>query len=139
MRTRTSRGKNGQARKQLIGDESNFPSSRDNEALERAITHATEFLSGLDERSVAPTVTLDELRSRLGSALAEAGIDPCQVIDDLVADTAGGHLGSVSGRFFAWVIGGSLPSALAADWLTSAWDQNAGTYACGPAAAVETA
>jgi aromatic-L-amino-acid decarboxylase len=34
------------------------------------------------------------------------------------------------------VIGGSLPSALAADWLTSAWDQNAGLYACGPAAAV---
>ncbi len=45
-------------------------------------------------------------------------------------------LGSAGGRFFGWVIGGSLPSALAADWLTSAWDQNAGHHACSPAAAV---
>jgi hypothetical protein len=87
MRTRTSRGKIGQGRTQLIDDESNFPSSRVHEALQRAITHATEYLNGLDERSVAPTVTLDELRSRLGSALPEAGIDPCEVIDDLVAHT----------------------------------------------------
>lgn len=79
---------------------------------------------------------LDELRSRLGTPLSDAGVDPCRVIDELVASTAGGHLGSAGGRFFAWVIGGSLPSALAADWLTSVWDQNAGLYAVGPAAAV---
>ncbi|MEM7316532.1 MAG: aminotransferase class V-fold PLP-dependent enzyme, partial [Planctomycetota bacterium] len=41
-----------------------------------------------------------------------------------------------SGRFFAWVIGGSLDSALAADWLTSTWDQNAALFSCSPAAAV---
>lgn len=117
-------------------EESAFHSSRTREALERAISHATEYLNSLDERSVAATVTLDELRSRLGAALPEVGLNPCQVIDELVANTAGGHLGSAGGRFFAWVIGGSLPSALAADWLTSAWDQNAGLYACGPAAAV---
>jgi glutamate/tyrosine decarboxylase-like PLP-dependent enzyme len=58
------------------------------------------------------------------------------VIEDLLQDVRAGLLGSAGGRFFAWVIGGSLPSALAADWLTSAWDQNAGMYACGPAAAV---
>src|SRR6185295_10688147 len=45
-------------------------------------------------------------------------------------------LGSAGGRFFGWVIGGALPAALGADWLTTAWDQNAGLYACGPAAAV---
>ena len=58
------------------------------------------------------------------------------MIDELVAATEGGQLGSASGRFFAWVIGGALPSALAADWLASTWDVNATIYACGPAAAV---
>jgi glutamate/tyrosine decarboxylase-like PLP-dependent enzyme len=47
-----------------------------------------------------------------------------------------GILGSSGGRFLAWAIGGSLPAALAADWLASTWDQNAALYACGPAAAV---
>ena len=58
------------------------------------------------------------------------------MIDDLVADVEGGILGSQSGRFFAWVIGGGGPAAMAADWLTTAWDQNAGIHACGPAASV---
>ena len=48
----------------------------------------------------------------------------------------GGIIDSAGGRFFGWVIGGSLPAALAADWMTSTWDQNAGLYACAPAAAV---
>ena len=106
------------------------------EALQRAMNHAAEFLHGLDERSVAATVSYEDLRSRLGKALSDSGMNARRVIDELVADTSGGHLGSAGGRFFAWVIGGSLPSALAADWLTSAWDQNAGMYAAGPAAAV---
>jgi glutamate/tyrosine decarboxylase-like PLP-dependent enzyme len=59
-----------------------------------------------------------------------------EVVDALVAGTAGGHLGSSGGRFFAWVIGGALDSALAADWLTSTWDQNAALHATAPAAAV---
>ena len=58
------------------------------------------------------------------------------MIDELVAATEGGHLGSARGRFSAWVIGGVLPSALAADWLVSTWDNNAALYTCGPAAAV---
>ena len=45
-------------------------------------------------------------------------------------------LGSAGGRFFGWVIGGVLPAAMAADWLTSAWQQNAALYACSPAASV---
>jgi aromatic-L-amino-acid decarboxylase len=53
-----------------------------------------------------------------------------------VRDVEGGIIGCTGGRFFGWVIGGTLPAALAADWLTSAWDQNAAIHACGPAEAV---
>jgi hypothetical protein len=45
-------------------------------------------------------------------------------------------VGSAGGRFFGWVVGGSLPTARAAGWLTAAWEQNAGIYVAGAAAAV---
>jgi glutamate/tyrosine decarboxylase-like PLP-dependent enzyme len=81
-------------------------------------------------------VDLHTLRSRLRRELPQHSLPAAQVIDELVADVEGGILGSAGGRFFGWVIGGSLPAALAADWLTSAWDQNAALYSTGPAAAV---
>jgi aromatic-L-amino-acid decarboxylase len=105
-------------------------------ALMRAAEHAFAWLEGLDVRSVATTASLDEMRARLGRPLAERGVAATQVIDDLVADVEGGILGSQSGRFFAWVVGGGGPAAMAADWLTTAWDQNAVTHAPGPAASV---
>ena len=105
-------------------------------ALDRAADHAREWIAGLGSRSVGATVDIETLRARLNVPLGDGGIDAVRVIDDLVAATEGGHLGCASGRFFAWVMGGALPSALAADWLTSAWDQNAVVYACAPAAAV---
>ena len=64
-----------------------------------------------------------ELRAALARPLSESGVEPEQVIDELVHDVAGGLLATPSGRFFGWVIGGTLPAALAADWLASAWDQ----------------
>ncbi|MGZ6015541.1 MAG: pyridoxal phosphate-dependent decarboxylase family protein [Phenylobacterium sp.] len=106
------------------------------DALTRAAEHAFAWLDGIDTRSVATTATLEQMRARLGRPLADRGVPPVRVIDDLVADTEGGILGSQGGRFFAWVIGGGLPAAMAADWLTTAWDQNAGIHACGPAASV---
>ena len=105
------------------------------ETLETAQYHALSFLKNL-ERCAAATVDLGTLRKRLSKPLSNAGIPPEQVITELVRDVEGGLLGSAGGRFFGWVIGGSLPAALAADWLTAAWDQNAALYACGPAAAV---
>ena len=107
-----------------------------NQALRRAFEHADHYLKTLEQRSVGATASLEQLRERLGGELGQQGLAPDRVINELIAATKGGHLGSAGGRFFAWVIGGSLESALAADWLTSAWDQNAGLYACGPAAAV---
>jgi aromatic-L-amino-acid decarboxylase len=105
-------------------------------ALQRVLDHATRYLDDLEQRPVHATAELNELRTRLGGALPERGTDPVQVIDDLVANTAGGHLGSAGGCFFAWVIGGALESALAADWLTSTWNQNAALFATSPSAAV---
>ncbi len=105
-------------------------------ALTRAAQHAMDWLDGVDARSVATTASVADLRARLGRPLADHGAPATDVIDDLVADTAGGILGSQSGRFYAWVIGGGLPAAMAADWLTTVWDQNAGVHACSPAASV---
>jgi glutamate/tyrosine decarboxylase-like PLP-dependent enzyme len=104
--------------------------------LAAAMRHALAHVDGVRERGVDATASLDELRRRIDVPLTEGGVAPERVIDELVAGIDGGIVGSAGPRFFGFVIGGSLPAALAADWLTSAWDQNAGLYACGPAAAV---
>ena len=104
--------------------------------LEATLRHALSYLENLDRRSVAATVNLHTLRHRLDQPLAVEGVAPEQVVDELVRDVDGGTLGSAGPRFFGWVIGGSLPAALAADWLTATWDQNAALFACAPAAAV---
>jgi glutamate/tyrosine decarboxylase-like PLP-dependent enzyme len=104
--------------------------------LARAFAHAADFLDDLGQDPVRATASVEELRRRLDQPLCRMGTDAPQVVDALVEATRGGHLGSASGRFFAWVIGGALPSALAADWLVSTWDNNAALYACGPASAV---
>ncbi len=104
--------------------------------LKRTTEHALSYLESLDDRAVCATATVAELRAALARPLSETGVEAQQVIDELAHDVAGGLLASPSGRFFGWVIGGTLPAALAADWLASAWDQNAAIYACGPAAAI---
>ena len=107
-----------------------------NRALEIAAKHAMAHLNGDASRSVGTTVPREELRERLSRPLSASGTDPRTVIEDLARDVEGGILRSTSGRFFGWVIGGTLPVALAADWLTSAWDQNAAIHATAPALAV---
>lgn len=108
----------------------------DHKALRRAATHSEAFLASLPHRHVATTSTLTELRTRLSRALPEQGRAPELVVDEMAAAIEGGQIGCASGRFFAWVIGGSLESAMALDWLTSCWDQNAALLGCSPAAAV---
>ena len=105
-------------------------------ALRRAADHAIEWLDGIGERSVAATVPIDELRARIAGPTPEHPTEAEAVIDDLVADTAGGLLGSPGGRFYAWVIGGAHPAGLAADWLVSAWNQNAAITDSSPAEAI---
>ncbi len=105
-------------------------------SLQTAFDCALTFLESANNKPVAAEVDLFTLRQRLNRVLTDEGVSPEQVIRELTEDVEGGILGSAGGRFFAWVIGGSLPAALAADWLTSTWDQNAALYACSPAAAV---
>lgn len=105
-------------------------------ALKRAFEYSLDYLETLETRPVQATAPYAELKSRLEYPLMKQGMAADQVIKDLIQDAEGGVLGSAGGRFFGWVIGGSLPAALAADWITSAWDQNAASYAAGPAEAV---
>ena len=105
-------------------------------ALNVAFNQGVAHLEHLDESSVAATADVATLRAQLDKPLAEKGLPAAQVVEELARDVQGGLLGSAGGRFFGWVIGGALPAAVAADWLTSAWQQNAGIYATSPAAAV---
>ena len=85
---------------------------------------------------VHASATLDELRTALGGPTPETATASETVVTDLAARAAPGLLGIPGPRYFGFVIGGSHPAALAADWLTSGWDNNAGLYAAAPAAAV---
>jgi glutamate/tyrosine decarboxylase-like PLP-dependent enzyme len=97
---------------------------------------AASYLEGISDRPIGWSTSVQELRSHLGGLLPELPVDPLQVVADLAASAEPGLVSSASGRYFGFVIGGAAPAALAADWLTSAWDQNAGLYVCGPSAAV---
>jgi len=90
----------------------------------------------VDERPVGAAADAAVLRTRIAKPFPRRGLPAEQVISELANDVDHGLHGVASGRFFAWVIGGSLPAALGADWLTSAWDQNAHNYGTGPAAAI---
>ena len=104
--------------------------------LRRTAELASDYVESLGERAVFPHATPEQLRAALGGPLPEKPVDPEQVLEDLAAGAEPGVVAIGSGRYFGFVIGGALPAALAADWLTSAWDQNAGLYAGGPAASV---
>ena len=110
--------------------------SADPELLRRTAELAINYLSSLPERPVARQPDVAELRRELATELPEDGQDPRAVIEHL-ADVGGRAAVAMAGpRYFGFVIGGALPAAVAADWLTSAWDQNAGLYVAGPAASV---
>src|SRR4051812_28213212 len=104
--------------------------------LDDAARLAHEFVDSLATRQVGAQEGLEELRERFSRPLTDAGEDPRTVIADLAGDAEPGLIASAGPRYFGFVIGGSLPVAVAADWLTSAWDQNGGGYVAAPALSV---
>ncbi len=109
-------------------------------ALDRARAHTRAWLASMPHRPIPPRADADELLRSFGTRLPDAPTEPAEVVDLLAAMAEPGLMAMPSGRFFGWVIGGALPAALAADWLTSAWDQNTGMrYATPGTAAVEEA
>ena len=105
-------------------------------SLGEAFDRAVAYLEGLPTRPVPGRASLPELRAALGGPLPERPLEPREVVAALAREAEPGVMASSSGRFFGFVIGGATPAALAADWLASVWDQNAGLYVAGPAASV---
>jgi glutamate/tyrosine decarboxylase-like PLP-dependent enzyme len=97
---------------------------------------AADFYETLDERPVFPRASAAELREALAMPLPDGPTDAATVVAELAAAADPGIVAEAGGRYFGFVIGGALPATIAADWLTSAWDQNAVLYVAGPAASV---
>lgn len=104
-------------------------------ALEPAMKAALAYLEGLPERPVRPALDPEAMLASITEPLGELGKPAAEVVEALARAADPGLNAMPSGRFFGWVIGGGLPAAIAADWLTSAWDQNSGMASPTPAAA----
>src|ERR1700712_2879132 len=98
----------------------------DDAALDRAALHALRWLASVPGRRVPAAGTADHAAARLGTELPQQGRPAAEVVDGLAAAVEPGLMANASGRFFGWVMGSSLPAALAADWLLSAWGQQRG-------------
>lgn len=93
--------------------------------LNAAAAHAATYLEGLSHRRVEADSDSTAMRAAVNRKLPHHPTEPQRVLDDLVAIAEPGITAMGSPRYFGLVVGGTLPVALAADWLTSTWDQNA--------------
>ncbi|MEM8801755.1 MAG: pyridoxal-dependent decarboxylase [Pseudomonadota bacterium] len=102
-----------------------------------AMAYAADYgLTWRDQvRPLDATASAEDLRAAFGGPVPETGSDESSVIQDLIRAAEPGLVGNTRPGFHAWVMGGSSPVGVAADWLTSVWGQNAGIYQCSPAAA----
>lgn len=106
------------------------------ELLDSAAARAIAYLDGLEARSVAPEPKSVDQLSVLDEALPTAPCDPEAVIEILDNVVAPATVATAGPRFFGFVIGGSLPVTVAANWLAGAWDQNSALYNVTPGTSV---
>ncbi len=107
-------------------------------ALQLAAKHAQSWLDSIPTRDVNPARNANEISIDFGAELPDGPTDPSLVIEKLATAGEAGLMAMGSGRFFGWVIGGTLPASLGADWLVSTWDQNSASRIATPTtAAVE--
>ena len=103
--------------------------------LTRALEHALAYRAALPEALARPERDYHAARESFMAPTPETGMDPLSMLEDLAAMAAPGLMPTAGPRFFGWVMGAAHPAGVAADWLVSAWGQNAGYQSTSPAAA----
>jgi glutamate/tyrosine decarboxylase-like PLP-dependent enzyme len=106
------------------------------DTLDRTLTIAREYIAARHDRPVWPTISLDDLRAALAGPLPGEPSDPSRVIEALASAADPGLVTTTGPRYFGFVTGGALPATVAAEWLTTAWDQNGALFVMSPAASV---
>lgn len=103
-------------------------------ALRRAAESAIDYRSNVAVATHTPVADYRTMRAAFEAPTPETGTDAATIIEDLVALATPGIRAQTGPRFFGWVIGNSHPAGVAADWLASAWGQNAANTTAAPAA-----
>ena len=103
--------------------------------LENAAQRAIHYLETVNDRPVAPDALAIGGIDAFDTQLPQGPTDPAHALALLDRIGSPGSMAMTGGRFFGFVIGGTLPATIASNWLTTAWDQNTGLYNVTPVVA----